>query len=300
MEYNIEAMIRTADELEALSPDRLEAFLVFAEHLSFTHAARVLHVSQPALHGQIGRIADDLGATLYRRVGRELRLTPEGVELSRYARVTLERARAFVDELRGGESSRSVVLAAGEGVLLYVLGPAIRRFLRGNAAPLRLLTRDRDGTVHALRSGEAHLGVAALDAVPDGIVADPLLEVPQVLAVPSKHPLACRRRVSLADLEGTSLVLPPVGRPQRARIEQALRIEGVQWSLAVEATGWPLTLHAVRLGLGLAIVNEFCQMPPGVVAVPLGGLGPVEFQLLRARGEEPTGAVRSLAESLCA
>ena len=39
-----------------LNLDRLHAFIVFSEHLNFTRAARALHVSQPALHVQIGKL----------------------------------------------------------------------------------------------------------------------------------------------------------------------------------------------------------------------------------------------------
>ena len=53
----------------------LEAFVAFAERMSFTHAARDLHISQPALHVQIARLTEALGVRLYRREGRALVLT---------------------------------------------------------------------------------------------------------------------------------------------------------------------------------------------------------------------------------
>ena len=41
--------------------DRLQAFVVFSEHLNFTRAAAALCVSQPALHAQVARLSETLG-----------------------------------------------------------------------------------------------------------------------------------------------------------------------------------------------------------------------------------------------
>lgn len=281
--------MRTSDDLGALSPERLEAFAVFAEHRSFTRGAQALSISQPALHTQIRRISEELDVELYQRRGRRLELTEEGIELLRFARSTLERSRRFVDRLRGAPTSGVTILAAGEGALLYLLGPAIRRF-QSRSAPLRLLTRDREGTFTALREGAAHLGVAALDAVPDGFRADPLVATRQVLLLPKGHRLIRRRSITLADLDGERIVLPPVGRPQRATVEHALRTRGVGWKVSVEATGWPLTIHAVALGLGVGIVNEHCTVPRSLHKRPLRELPEVRYALLYvADGPRPGG-----------
>src|SRR5215475_9867837 len=118
--------------------DWLFAFVVFAEHRSFTHAARRLHISQPALHVQIRKLAEAVGRPLYRRDGRALSLTPEGLRLAAFGREVAERGRAVLEELRGRPPSGPVVLASGQGAFLYLLGPAIRRFPK-DRWPLRLL-----------------------------------------------------------------------------------------------------------------------------------------------------------------
>lgn len=47
--------------------DWLEAFVVFCEHMNLTRAAQALHLSQPALHAQLQRLAQEVGAPLYLR-----------------------------------------------------------------------------------------------------------------------------------------------------------------------------------------------------------------------------------------
>ena len=68
--------------------------------------------------------------------------------------------------------------------------------------------------------------------------------------------------------KGQTLVVPPAGRPHRLALEQHLG----DFQVGVEAEGWDLILQFASLGLGLAVVNDFCQAPPGLVARPLLGL----------------------------
>ena len=194
--------------------------------------------------------------------------------------------------MRTGGSARPVVLAAGEGAYLYLLGEAISRFTAHAAAPLRLLTRNAEGTVAALAAGEAHLGVAGLHGPPTGIDAKPLAEAPLILAMPAGHPLSRRRRIALADLEGARLVVPADGRPLRTIVSAAMLSAGVRWEVAVEADGWPLTLRFVQLGVGLAIVNAICQLPAGVTSRPIPELPSTQYWLL---GKPRTRAVDELA-----
>jgi DNA-binding transcriptional LysR family regulator len=276
-----------------LSSDQLASFIAFAEHLNFTHAARALHLSQPALHVQITRLGEAVGSPLYRRIGRRLELTSAGDEVLAFARQTREREAAMLGVLRTGDAHSRVTLAAGEGSFLYLLGPAIRAFTRASPAPLSLLVRDRVGTVAAVRTGEAHLGVAVIDAAIDGLDGQLLARVPQVLVVPARHRLATRRRVELADLDGAKLIVPPEGQPHRAAVARALRSAGVEWSIAVEANGWELMLHFAAMGVGLAIVNGCCRIPRGLVARPLAALPELHYHVLQR-----PGAVRGAAATL--
>jgi DNA-binding transcriptional LysR family regulator len=278
--------------------DALQSFVVFSELLNFTRAAEALHISQPALHTKVGRLAESLGTPLYRRVGRRLELTPAGVEAARFGRETAERTAAFVRELRDGPSPDAVVLAAGEGSYLFLLDDAIRRFRRESRALLRLLTRDAAGVVDDVRAGRAHLGVLPLDTPLEGIRCDPIARVGQALVLPRRHALARPRSLALADLQGERLIVPPPDRPFRQALGRALQSAGVEWEVAVEATGWPLILHFVSLGLGLAVVNEFCRVPAGLVARPIADLPAVRYFVIHRTGAAVTGEAARLRSIL--
>jgi DNA-binding transcriptional LysR family regulator len=264
----------------------LEAFIAFAEELNFTRAAARLHISQPAFYVQIQRLAEAVGATLYERRGRNLVLAPQGRELLAFARDARDRDEAFQARLGGLPGRSLTVLAAGEGVLLYVLGKPLRQATApgGAGARLRILTRDRERTLAALADGEAHLGVAAMEVVADGLHATRVHRAGMKLVLPAGHRLARQRRLRLTDLAGERLIVPPAGSRHREMLARALGAAGVSWEIALEATGWPVMLDYARLGVGLAVVNDICPPPRGTVARPLPDLPAIDYHVLHRAG----------------
>ncbi len=260
--------------------DWLEGFLTFSKSMNFTHAATAMNISQPALFVKVRQLAESLGQPLYRKTGRDLTLTPAGELVAAYARDQHERALAFVEMLKTGANRSPVVLCAGTGAYLYLLGPAISRFAQTSEHPLNLVTGNMDRTIAMVRSGEAHLGVTALDGLPDGLVATPLTDVDQILVLPPDHRLTKRRTVTLADLQDEALIVPPPDRPHRTMLNRMLMDAGVTWRVAVEANGWDLILHFVGLGIGSAIVNGNCRVPTGLAAKPLIELPRIRYHIV--------------------
>ncbi|MEV5825334.1 LysR family transcriptional regulator [Spirillospora sp. NPDC052242] len=267
-------------DLDRVSTDALASFAVFADHLNFTRAAEELHISQPALHVKVRKLAETLGRPLYTRHGRRLALTPAGEAAARFARDLDARVASFLADLHG--TVRAPTLAAGEGAYLYLLGGVVR-------PGVRLINGDRPRTLAAVRTGRADVGVAVLDVLPADLTATVLATYPQVLVMPEGHPLAAAPALSLADLAGTALIVPPPAGPHRVALERALRAADVPWSVAVEAEGWPLMLHFVSLGVGLAVVNGCVAPSAGLVTREIIDLPPVRYHALHlpSRADDP-------------
>ena len=283
--------------LRDVSIDALRAFAEFAEDANFSRAALRLHLSQPALHAKVAKLASAVGRPLYVRRGRAIEITDDGRRVQRFALEVCASMTSFQDELQDRNAVKPVVLAAGEGAFLYLLGPAMRAHLATRGHALQLMTADGTTAVEAVRSGKAQLGVACLESTPRDLTVTPLTRVGQVLALPRKHPLAARRRLRLRDLAGAGLIVPPAGRPHRTMLTQMLQSAGVPWEVAVEANGWELMLQLVRLGMGLAVVNACCRAPAGVTTRPLPELPALQYVVL-SRKEGLTGAAHALRQSL--
>lgn len=285
--------------LRDITLDALVAFAEFAEDANFSRAAVRLHISQPALHTKIAKLGRSVERPLYVRRGRSIEITDSGRKVQRFARELAALTNAFQGDLLEQHTAQPVVLAAGEGSYLYLLGQSIRAHLSNRKHSLQLLTADGVAAVEAVRSGRAHLGVASLETVPPDLAAESVTRVGQVLAVPKQHPLSSRRSIRLKHLAGAELIVPPPGRPHRVMLSQMLQSAQVDWRVAVEASGWEVMLHLVRLGMGLAVVNACCRIPSGVVARRMPELPALQYFVF-GRREGLSGVEQVLKQNLLA
>lgn len=279
--------------------DWLFSFVVFADHLNFTRAAEALHITQPALHAQIRKLSEDVGAALYRRQGRELVLTGEGRRLAAFGREVDARGRDVLAELRGERARGPVILASGQGAFLYLLGPAIKRFPK-ERWPLRVLSMSGPETLAAVRDARADVGVAVVSNAPADLDCREVRRIGQIVLLPNGHRLSRRRKLMPVDLDGEHIVVAPEGSPHRSMLAQSLATAGARWSVAVEATGWELMIQFARYGLGIAVVNDFCPVPRGFVGVRLDGVPEVAYSVVTRPGKatEPRDVlVRMIVET---
>ena len=238
-----------------------------------------------------------LQVDLYVRRGRQLEITPAGRKVQRFARELAASAADFQAELHDSRHRQPVVLCAGEGSYLYLLGEGLRRFKAASSQPLRLETGDRSVAIEAVRSARAHLGIASLESAPEGLRVRPLTKVGQVLVMAARHPLTARRTIRLKDLQGVSLIVPPAGRPHRIMLSRMLQSADIEWHVAMEASGWELMLQFVKLGLGLAVVNACCRLPREVRSRPMPELPLLQYYLFQLDKNLPPSA-QQLKQSL--
>lgn len=278
--------------------DAVASFAVFADHLNFSAAARQLHISQPALHVKIRKLSEQLERPLYRRAGGALTLTTHGEQVARLGREIQEQTQGFAEQLKSDFQGERISLAAGEGAYLYLLGPAIQAFLAAADGRIRLLTADRNGSIDAVLSGHAQFGVAPLESVPDGVTAQTLTEVGQMLVVPSGHRLARRRRLQLTELSGCELIVPAQDRPHRQMLARLLQSSDVPWKVAVEANGWELMIRFVQMGIGVAVVNSCCKLPAGLIGIPIPQLPTLRYHVFHRTKPRHSTALSALLEQM--
>ncbi|MYT32008.1 MULTISPECIES: LysR family transcriptional regulator [unclassified Streptomyces] len=278
----------------------LRYFTAVAEELSFTRAAERLFVSQPALSKQIRMLEKQVGACLFHRDRRAVRLTAVGEALLPHARGMLaawEAAEVAVEEARAAELHTLVIgmsTSPGRGLL-----PALRTRLVSRYPHARLVLRQvnwADPTA-GLADGSCDVAFVWLP-LPDSdryqhvVVA----QEPRLVALPQGHSLVAR---AAADSEGTVdftdlldepfLALPSEAGPLRdywlaldARDGRAPRIGGVVGS-AEE------THEAVANGQGVALLatgNAPLVVRDEVIAVPVRGISPSRLAVAARRDDE--------------
>src|SRR5690349_2104635 len=113
---------------------QLEYFVAVAEEANFTRAAERVHVAQPGVSAQVKQLERELGAELFDRGARKVRLTPMGDAVLPYARAVLASAagaRNAVEELNGlirGRVAVGMVTACSAANFFDVLSGFHKRY----------------------------------------------------------------------------------------------------------------------------------------------------------------------------
>ncbi len=281
-----------------MTPDQLITFSTVSEHGNISRAANALHLSQPAVSGQLRQLQDEFGEPLYRREGRGVKLTAAGEGLAVYAdqmRETFAQAHAFRNALRGLESG-TLRVGASTTPASYLLPYLIAEFHR----------RHPDVTIQTIdgNSGEIVAGLGSLDIamiegpegldLPAGIGVTPWLEDEIVVIAPRGHPLAAMEGGTTLDvLCAYPVVLREEGSGVRQLVERACARAGVEMRVALEIAGVEGVKEAVRAGMGIGFVSAMSMrhedgalLRVGIAPEPLTR----RFSILMPHGAVPSRA----------
>ncbi|MFE0026172.1 LysR family transcriptional regulator [Amycolatopsis sp. NPDC059021] len=246
-----------------------------AETTSFTRAAERCLVVQSALSHQIARLERELGARLFDRTSRRVRLTAAGAAFLPAARQCLDAAEraaaevaAAVGEVRGRLTVGVIPTVAAvdiPAVLREFCGsyPRVRIGLRVGASE-ELVEQVKQGTLDA-----AFLGLPTT-ARPEGVHTHELARDRLVAVVPPEHALAGEADVDLRRLSAEVFVDFPAGTAGRAQSDQAFAAAGLTRDVALEVTAADLMARLIQQGLGVAMLpSTYTPRLSGVVTVPV-------------------------------
>jgi DNA-binding transcriptional LysR family regulator len=195
-----------------LEPRLLRYFLAVAEELHFGRAAARLYISQPSLSNQIQKLERTLGADLFVRSSREVKLTPAGralLEEAPRALAALERA-AECTRLAGAGTTGTVRLGYPPPASFETLG-AVLQAVEGDNPSMTVVSSELFSAEVPGRvlGGELDVGLALHPDRMRGVRTEPLRVEPLAAVLSKRHPLAQPSSISVADLEGETLLLFP-------------------------------------------------------------------------------------------
>lgn len=188
----------------------LKYLIAVAEKRHFGQAAEACHVSQPTLSGQIRKLEEYLGVTLFERTNRSVVITPIGEELLRYAQVAVEQAEAMETLARTYRDPMAGPLRLGAiPTLSPYLMPLILRPLKTRYPRLRLVLTEEitDSLTRRLLEHEIDAALLATTPTAPELEARPLFDEPFWLAIPRTHPLYHAMEITADDLAALDLLL---------------------------------------------------------------------------------------------
>ena len=210
---------------------QLYYFQKLAELQHYTHAAEELFISQPTLSHAIASLEEDLGCKLFRKQGRNVRLTDDGVVFKEYVDEALGVLADGIATLniRQGRLSGTLQLGAIATVRADYL-PALvldYRKKRGNLIELRIEQGSTQELVDELIAGKLDLAIASSVENPR-IVFTKLFDRSMGVIVQEGHPLANRENISLQELRNYEVYTYRPDIPVGVRLDAFLRANGLE------------------------------------------------------------------------
>jgi DNA-binding transcriptional LysR family regulator len=244
-----------------MDTELLRNFLALANTLNMTRAATVLHLSQPALSGQIHRLEEDLHSELFHRQGRGLALTVAGEAFRRHARDCLEALDAGREALGALGSLTTGTLAIGGGATStnLLLPPVIKAFhLRHPGVRFAIREAPSSTIVEAVAAGELDLGIVTLPIARNAarLAVEPWLEDELILLPPPHHPLHGKKVFQWKDLHGQPLIAFESGSAVRQLLDRSLAEHAVSPSVVMELRSIAGITAMVEAGIGLGFVSR--------------------------------------------
>ncbi|GAA2302177.1 LysR family transcriptional regulator [Nonomuraea roseoviolacea subsp. roseoviolacea] len=265
----------------------IEIFLTLAEELHFSRTAERLHITQARVSQAIKKQERSIGAALFERSSRQVRLTPLGEQLHR------DLSAGYRRILRGIEDAKAAARGISGTLTLGTVGPHSLAFgdviglFESRCPDVRLRYREIQppSPLDLLRSGDVDVAVLWLPVSEPDLTVGPILGVsPVLLMVSAAHPYAGRDSVCLEDLSkcavvqgqriprGMEEVFNPYHTPSGRPVRRGPRISTWQEALSVVASG-----RAVAGVTG--DVADFYPWP-GLAFVPISDAPPCRWVLV--------------------
>jgi LysR family hydrogen peroxide-inducible transcriptional activator len=235
---------------------QLRYFCSVVKNGSFTKAAEEEGIAQPSLSQQIRRLESSVGAELFERLGRSVRLTQAGSVFHPYAENILHQSKLATAQIRQLETEPRGSLRIGviPTVLPYLVAPRLQEFTR--SYPDIEITLEEDLTerlVERLQAADLDLIIVSLPLKRADLVCSELLRDPLVLVTPRGHKLVSQPLASKMDLSGEKLLLLKEGHCFREDMLMACKRGKTEMAPAFESNHFGSIFPLVAAGAGVTI-----------------------------------------------
>lgn len=235
---------------------QLETFLAVAQTGSFSGAAKIMHRTQPAISQLVRKLEQEIGEPLFDRSSRDGLLTDAGKVLQEYATKMLNlrrEAHASLEELRQVQRG-TLVIAANEFTSLYLL-PVLEEFRRFSPMIRISIHRSLASSIaDQVLDHTVELGVLSFRPENPLLQSVVVFRDELVFVVPSAHPLAKAKIVSIRQLGAESFVAHNVVSPYRMKVLEAFKKHKTPLNMDVEMPTIEAIKRFVAAGNGVALV----------------------------------------------
>jgi len=278
----IDTIDRNAGYPQAACPMELRHLRYFdavAETLNFTRAAERLHVTQSTLSHQIKQLEDEIGAPLFDRSAKRVRLTEAGEVLRSHMTPALERIDLGLQALRAPAEAitGSIRLGTTPSFNTQMVPTCVATLLKSYPSIAVTVEELAAGQIlKRLRSG--HLDMAVSYPPGDGtdLWFEPLYNEELRLVIAANHPLARRRKIRMVELHNLRMVLLPGTFLTRKLLDDCFDAAGAKPIVVAQLNSVAPMIELIRqTDLAGIIPESAVGMGPGLRVIPLEDPTPI-------------------------
>lgn len=234
---------------------QMKAFAALVTMRNFTRAAEHCSLTQSAFSTLISNLESDIGVRLFARNTRNVELTAEGEVFLNIVNHLLPETERALSEMRDHVQRRKgrVVVAALPTIFSALLPSIISAFLRDYPGIELVIEDASNGTcVDLVRNRRADFALCAFAASSADLTSETLAWDTFYFVCKKDHPLANRKRLSAADLQGQPIIVFEKGSSIRQHLDAAIYPK--QWIHAFQVNTLSTGVGLVTAGLGTTIV----------------------------------------------
>jgi DNA-binding transcriptional LysR family regulator len=282
---------------------QLQAFCTVVEKKSFSQAAELLGVTQPAVSLQVRALEERVGQTLLDRSGRRVEPTEAGRRLYRSAQRMLALEEQLMEEVGAddGRLTGTLAIGASTGPGAHLVPLLLCEFQREHPdLHVALSIWDTQMVIDRVAERLLEVGVVGALRRHRSLDFEPLVRDEIVLAVPRDHQ-AAGGTISVDDLKAETLIVMQEGAGVRQVVEEELRRAGLRLrglEPKLELGLQESIKSAVAAGYGVAFISKTAiegELAAGrLAAAQVEGIEPArQIYLVRARGRSMTRAAEA-------
>jgi len=246
--------------MQYLDLNNIKAFVSVADTGSFSEAAEILYITQPAVSKRVAAMESSLSAKLFDRIGRRIMLTEAGKTILPKCRLilnTVDDTSKIIHNL-SGQVSGALSIGTSHHIGLHHLPPVIREYVRlYPEVEMDIHFQSSEQICEMVISGDLELGIITLPLViPENLATQVLWKDQMQFVVNAQHEFTKHNEVRIQQFTEFNAILPERGTYTHSIIEKEFEKNGIELHSKFSTNYLETIKMMVSVGLGWSVLPE--------------------------------------------
>ena len=241
-----------------LELNNVKAFVCVSELGSFSKAAEMLFITQPAVSKRVAAMENSLSTKLFDRIGRRIILTEAGQTILPKCRLilsTIDDTTKIIHNL-SGKVTGTLSIGTSHHIGLHHLPPVIRQYVGlYSEVEMDIHFQSSEQICESVIAGDLELGIITLPLeIPDNLEVEVLWQDKMQFVVNTKHELASQKKCHIEQFTEFNAILPESSTYTHSIIEKEFEKNGLKLRTKFSTNYLETIKMMVSVGLGWSVL----------------------------------------------